>query len=118
MQNILFVNIFALSFYYPYLYDYKTITYMDIENRLCEIYGIDKDVLYTNDRHRKRNEIECLHFLWYFLHYHEGYSSLQIARKYKKTPRNVKKAIAKIKFGIETQLYYQDIYECLKGQLY
>lgn len=87
-----------------------------IEQCICKIYDIPVEYLYSDNRRPKRNHAECGHFVWYVLHYHFGYSINQLSRKYGRSPRHIKKSISKIKFGIQTQPYYQKIYSDI--QLY
>lgn len=86
---------------------------MDIENRICSYFGVCPEVL-GRERRTDRRTTDCLHFIWYMRHYAEGRSHLQLAREYGRTPRNVKKAISKIRDGIASQPYYAGIYRAIK----
>lgn len=86
---------------------------MDIENIICSVFGVetaDMDGRYDMSRHIT----DCKHFIWYFLHYEEGISISMIAKTYHRSQRQVKYAVAKIKYGIRTQAYYSRIYDRIK----
>ena len=89
----------------------------EIEELICKVINVDKDVLYSKSRYRCREETDALHFLWYVLHYDNNLSAPKISKLYDRNLRHVKRCIAKIKYGIATQKFYKNTYERIKNEM-
>ena len=84
----------------------KLVRIIDIvcEQFVCEKYLISEKqgdyVRYSTARH----------FIWYLAHYHIPVVINDLSLVFKRKPNTIKKGIAKIKFGVEHDRYYQNIY--------
>ena len=76
---------------------------------VCEHFCCDKDLIY--DKHGDYLRYSTArHFIWYLAHYHIPVVINDLSLVFKRKPNTIKKGIAKIKFGIEHERYYQNIY--------
>lgn len=87
-------------------YDY--LCSMDYDRIISDYYGVSLEDIRKKDRGRSRVETECLHFIWYFHHYHGDKSLRGLAREYDRSARNIRFCLAKIREGICLQKYYRD----------
>ena len=90
---------------------------MSVEEIVCNHYCIDQEILYSNSKQRSREETEALHVIWYILHRHYNMSYKKISKAYNKTQRNVEICIAKIRTGVNTQIYYKEIYNDIMDKI-
>ena len=90
----------------------KTYTMIEnIEKKICEYFGVDKEMLVATSSYRQPSFARS--YLWYILHYDCGLSINKIAKQYGRTPRRINRVVSKIKYLIETQKAYKEHYSAL-----
>ena len=90
----------------------KTYTMIEkIEEKICEYFGVDKEMLVATSSYRQPSFARS--YLWYILHYNCGLSVNKIAKHYNRTPRRINRVVSKIKYLIETQKAYKEHYNAL-----
>lgn len=90
----------------------KTYTMIEkIEEKICEYFGVDKELLVATSSYRQPSFARS--YLWYILHYDCGLSVNKIAKQYGRTPRRINRVVSKIKYLIETQKAYKEHYNAL-----
>lgn len=90
----------------------KTYTMIEnIEEKICEHFGVDKEMLVATSSYRQPSFARS--YLWYILHYDCGLSVNKIAKQYGRTPRRINRVVSKIKYLIETQKAYKEHYNTL-----
>ena len=80
-----------------------------ITDIVCEHFGCDKQLL-TEKQGDYLTYSTARHLIWYLAHYHIPVVINELSLVFKRKPNTIKKGIAKIKFGIEHERYYQNIY--------
>ena len=83
---------------------------------VCEHFGCEKDLISEKQGDYLRYST-ARHFIWYLAHYHIPVVVNELSLIFKRKPNAIKKGIAKIKFGIEHERYYQNIYNDLIEKL-
>ena len=83
---------------------------------VCEYFGCDKELLYEKHGDYLRYST-ARHFIWYLAHYRIPVVVNELSLVFKRKPNAIKKGIAKIKFGIERERYYQSIHNELVEKL-
>ena len=83
---------------------------------VCEYFCCDKDLIYEKQGDYLRYST-ARHFIWYLSHYHIPVVINDLSLVFKRKPNTIKKGIAKIKFGIGHERYYQNIYNDLIEKL-
>lgn len=83
---------------------------------VCEHFGCEKDLISEKQGDYLRYST-ARHFIWYLAHYRIQVVVNELSLVFKRTPNTIKKGIAKIKFGIEHERYYQNIYQEITGEL-
>ena len=76
---------------------------------VCEYFGCDKELIYEKQGDYLRYST-ARHFIWYLAHYQIPVVINELSLLFKRNPNAIKKGIAKIKFGVEHERYYQYIY--------
>ena len=76
---------------------------------VCEHFGCEKDLISEKQGDYLRYST-ARHFIWYLAHYQIPVVVNELSLVFKRKPNAIKKGIAKIKFGIEHERYYQNIY--------
>ena len=79
---------------------------------VCEHFGCEKDLISEKQGDYLRYST-ARHFIWYLAHYRIPVVVNELSLVFKRKPNAIKKGIAKIKFGIEHERYYQNIYNDL-----
>ena len=80
-----------------------------ITDIVCERFGCDKQLL-TEKQGDYLTYSTARHFIWYLAHYMIPVVINELSLVFKRNPNAIKKGIAKIKFGIEHEHYYRNIY--------
>lgn len=80
-----------------------------ITDIVCERFGCDKQLL-TEKQGDYLTYSTARHFIWYLSHYMIPVVINELSLVFKRKPNTIKKGIAKIKFGIEHEHYYRNIY--------
>ena len=80
-----------------------------ITGSVCEYFCCDKELIYEKHGDYLRYST-ARHFIWYLAHYQIPVVINELSLVFKRKPNAIKKGIAKIKFGIEHERYYQNIY--------
>ena len=76
---------------------------------VCEYFGCDKELI--SEKHCDYLRYSTArHFIWYLAHYHIPVVVNELSLIFNRKPNAIKKGIAKIKFGVEHERYYQNIY--------
>lgn len=82
-------------------------------DRLCafaaKYFSINENDIYSRGR-----SMQCIlarHIIWYILHYKHKIPSSVIADKFFRTKRMIFWAVSKIKYGVETQRYYKEVFD-------
>ena len=83
---------------------------------VCEHFGCEKDLISEKQGDYLRYST-ARHFIWYLAHYMIPVVINELSLVFKRKPNAIKKGIAKIKFGIEHERYYQSIYDDLTEKL-
>lgn len=83
---------------------------------VCEYFGCDKELLSEKQGDYLRYST-ARHFIWYLAHYQIPVVINELSLVFKRNPNAIKKGIAKIKFGVEHERYYQNIYNDLIAKL-
>ena len=83
---------------------------------VCEHFGCEKDLISEKQGDYLRYST-ARHFIWYLAHYMIPVVINELSLVFKRKPNAIKKGIAKIKFGIEHERYYQSIYNDLTEKL-
>ena len=83
---------------------------------VCEHFGCDKELIYEKQGDYLRYST-ARHFIWYLAHYQIPVVINELSLVFKRKPNAIKKGIAKIKFGIGHERYYQNIYNDLIEKL-
>ena len=76
---------------------------------VCEHFGCEKDLISEKQGDYLRYST-ARHFIWYLAHYQIPVVVNELSLVFKRKPNAIKKGIAKIKFGVEHERYYQNIY--------
>ena len=76
---------------------------------VCEHFGCEKELI-SEKQGDYLIYFTALHFIQYLAHYHIPVVVNELSLVFKRKPNAIKKGIAKIKFGIEHERYYQNIY--------
>ena len=87
-----------------------------ITDIVCERFGCDKQLL-TEKKGDYLTYSTARHFIWYLAHYMIPVVINELSLVFKRKPNTIKKGIAKIKFGIGHERYYQNIYNDLIEKL-
>ena len=74
-----------------------------------EHFGCDKQLL-TEKQGDYLTYSTARHFIWYLAHYMIPVVINELSLVFNRKPNTIKKGIAKIKFGIEHEHYYRNIY--------
>ena len=77
---------------------------------VCEYFCCDKELIYEKHGDYLRYST-ARHFIWYLAHYRIPVVINDLSLVFKRKPNAIKKGIAKIKFGIENERYYRNIYD-------
>lgn len=85
---------------------------VSITEIVCEYFGCIKELISEKQGDYLRYST-ARHFIWYMAHYHIPVVINELSLVFKRQPNAIKKGIAKIKFGIEHERYYQNIYNDL-----
>ena len=80
-----------------------------ITDIVCEHFDCDKEIIKEKGGDYLRYST-ARHFIWYLAHYIIPVVVNDLSLVFKRKPSAIKKGIAKIKFGIEHERYYQNIY--------
>lgn len=80
-----------------------------ITDIVCEYFFCDKELIYEKHGDYLRYST-ARHFIWYLAHYQIPVVINDLSLLFKRKPNAIKKGIAKIKFGVEHERYYQNIY--------
>ena len=83
---------------------------------VCEHFGCEKDLISEKQGDYLRYST-ARHFIWYLAHYQIPVVINELSLVFKRKPNAIKKGIAKIKFGVEHERYYQNIYNDLIEKL-
>lgn len=84
-----------------------------IEKTASLVYKIGQDELRKGTS--KHIYADARSMVWYILHYDYSYSINELAREYKKTPRNIKYMVSKMKFQIKKDPKARADYELILG---
>ena len=76
---------------------------------VCEYFGCDKELILEKQGDYLRYST-ARHLIWYLAHYQIPVVINELSLVFKRKPNAIKKGIAKIKFGIEHDRYYRNIY--------
>ena len=76
---------------------------------VCEHFGCEKDLISEKQGDYLRYST-ARHFIWYIAHYRIPVVINDLSLVFKRKPNAIKKGIANMKFGIEHERYYQNIY--------
>ena len=87
-----------------------------ITDIVCERFGCDKQLL-TEKQGDYLAYSTARHFIWYLAHYRIPVVINELSLVFKRKPNTIKKGIAKIRFGIGHERYYQNIYNDLIEKL-
>lgn len=87
-----------------------------ITNIVCEHFGCNKELMSEKQGDYLRYST-ARHFIWYLAHYQIPVVINDLSLVFKRKPNAIKKGIAKIKFGIERERYYQNIYQDIMNTL-
>ena len=79
---------------------------------VCEHFGCEKELISEKQGDYLRYST-ARHFIWYLAHYQIPVVINELSLVFKRKPNAIKKGVAKIKFGIEHERYYQNIYDDL-----
>ena len=85
---------------------------VSITEIVCEYFGCIKELISEKQGDYLRYST-ARHFIWYMAYYHIPVVINELSLVFKRQPNAIKKGIAKIKFGIEHERYYQNIYNDL-----
>ena len=77
---------------------------------VCEHFGCEKDLISEKQGDYLRYST-ARHFIWYLAHYQIPVVINELSLVFKRKPNAIKKGIAKIKFGVEHERYYRNIYD-------
>ena len=77
---------------------------------VCEYFCCDKELIYEKHGDYLRYST-ARHFIWYLAYYRIPVVVNELSLVFKRKPNAIKKGIAKIKFGIEHERYYRNIYD-------
>ena len=80
-----------------------------ITDIVCEHFGCEKDLISEKQGAYLRYST-ARRVMWYLAHYQIPVVINGLSLVFKRKPNAIKKGIAKIKFGIEHERYYQNIY--------
>ena len=80
-----------------------------ITDIVCEHFGCDKNLL-SEKQGDYLTYSTARHFIWYLSHYMIPVVINELSLVFKRKPNTIKKGIAKIKFGIQHDRYYRNIY--------
>ena len=83
---------------------------------VCEHFGCDKELISEKQGDYLRYST-ARHFIWYIAHYRIPVVVNDLSLVFKRKPNAIKKGIAKIKFGVGHEIYYQKIYNDLIEKL-
>ena len=83
---------------------------------VCKHFGCDKELISEKQGDYLRYST-ARHFIWYLAHYHIPVVINDLSLVFNRKPNTIKKGIAKIKFGIGHERYYQSIYNDLVEKL-
>ena len=83
---------------------------------VCEYFDCDKEMITEKGGDYLRYST-ARHLIWYLAHYQIPVVINELSLVFKRKPNAIKKGIAKIKFGIEHERYYQSIYNDLIEKL-
>lgn len=81
-----------------------------ITNVVCEHFGCNKELISEKQGDYLRYST-ARHFIWYLAHYQIPIVINELSLVFKRKPNTIKKGIAKIKFGVKHERYYQNIYK-------
>ena len=70
----------------------------EIENKICNHYGVSIEQLRSNDRTSKVCFAKSV--LWFFLYNNFGFTAKELSEEYNRSIRNIRYSIAKINFLI------------------
>ena len=76
---------------------------------VCEYFDCDKEMITEKGGDYLRYST-ARHFIWYLAHYHIPVVINELSLVFKRKPNTIKKGIAKIRFGVLHERYYQNIY--------
>ena len=76
---------------------------------VCEYFGCDKEMITEKGGDYLRYST-ARHFIWYLAHYIIPVVVNDLSLVFKRKPNAIKKGIAKIKFSVEHERYYKNIY--------
>lgn len=70
-----------------------------VESAVAEHFGIKQETIRSGGKSRAVSDSRL--FLWYFLHYRWNMTSLEIAKEYGKSKRNIYYAVSFVREGIK-----------------
>ena len=87
-----------------------------ITDIVCEHFGCEKKLL-SEKQGDYLTYSTARHFIWYLSHYMIPVVINELSLVFKRKPNTIKKGIAKIKFGIEHDRYYRNIYNTIMEKI-
>lgn len=87
----------------------------DIEERIRDLYNIDRQTLYGNNRGREPQRITEIRYVFmYILHNDFGYTGVMLMDAFDRCPRMIWKALSLAGFRVEHDKKSKDIYNKLR----
>lgn len=87
----------------------------EIENEICNHYGVTIEQLRSNDRTSKVCFAKSV--LWFFLYEYFDFTARTIAKEYGRSIRNIRYSIAKSKFLIRNDKEFREAYKHLLDKI-